>query len=123
VLCAILKKKNGGPSPRFVDHARLAGPRVHCGPHSGRRSELTGTRPSGRSGARWLAAEAREARGWRGDPNGGLTSGGGVARRASGGGERSSVVVLSVRGARGEKVKRGSEDERGGVGLGQGRVS
>jgi hypothetical protein len=33
------------------------------------------------------------------------------------------VVVLSVRGARGEKVKRGSEDERGGVGLGRGHVS
>jgi hypothetical protein len=87
VLCAILKKKNDGPSPRFVDRARLAGPRVHRGPHSGRRPELIGTRPSGRSGARWLATEEREARGWRGDPNGGLTSGGGAARRASGGGE------------------------------------
>jgi hypothetical protein len=36
------------------------------------------------SGARWLAAEAWEARGRRGDPSGGLTSGGEVARRASG---------------------------------------
>jgi hypothetical protein len=91
-----LKKKNGGPSPRSVDRVRVAGPRVHHGPHSGRRSEFTGARPSCRSGARWLAAEAREARGRRGDPSGGLTSGGGKARRAS--------------SARGEEVKRG---ERG----------
>jgi hypothetical protein len=89
---------------------RVAGPRVHRGPHSGRWPEFTGARPSCRSGARWLAAEAREARGRRRDPTGGLTSGGGAARRASGGGERSSTVALSVRGTRGEEVKRG---ERG----------
>ena len=51
--------------------------------------------------------EAREARGRRGDPSGGLTSGGGVVRRSSGSGEPNSVVALSVRGARGEEVKRG----------------
>jgi hypothetical protein len=37
-----LKKKNSGPGPQFVDRARVAGPRVHRGPHSGRRLELTG---------------------------------------------------------------------------------
>jgi hypothetical protein len=88
----------------------VAGPRVHRGPHSGPRPEFTGARPSCRSGARWLTAEAREARGQRGDPSGGLTSGGGVARQASDSGERSSAVALGVRGAWGEEVKRG---ERG----------
>jgi hypothetical protein len=81
------KEKNGGPSPRSVDHVRVAGPRVHHGPHSGRRSELTEARPSGRSRARRLAAEAREARGRSGDPSGELTSGGGVAEQANDGGE------------------------------------
>jgi hypothetical protein len=80
-------RKNGGPSPRSVDHARVAGPRVHRGPHSGQRPEFTGARPSCRSGAWWLAAEVREARGQRGDPSGRLTSGGGAARQARGGGE------------------------------------
>jgi hypothetical protein len=47
-----LKKKSGGPSPRVVDHARVVGPRVHRGPHSGRWPELTEAQPSGRSGAR-----------------------------------------------------------------------
>jgi hypothetical protein len=47
-----LNKKSGGPSPRVVDRARVAGPQVHRGPHSGRRSELTGACPSGRSWAR-----------------------------------------------------------------------
>jgi hypothetical protein len=42
---------------------------------------------SGHSGARRLVAEAPEARGWRGDPGGGLTLGGEAARWASGGGE------------------------------------
>jgi hypothetical protein len=66
--------------------------------------------------------EAREARGRCGDPSGGLTSGGGAARQASNGGERSSVVALGVRGAQGEEVKRGGEDEHGGVGRGRGRI-
>jgi hypothetical protein len=35
-----LKKKSGVPSPRVVDRARVAGPRVHRRPHSGRRPEL-----------------------------------------------------------------------------------
>jgi hypothetical protein len=39
-----LKKKSGGPSPRVVDRARVAGRRVHRGPHCGRRPELTGAR-------------------------------------------------------------------------------
>jgi hypothetical protein len=89
---------------------RVAGPRVHRGPHSGRRPELTRARPSCRSGARWLATETQEERGWRRDPSGGLTSGGGAARRASSGAEQSSAAVLGVRGTRGEEVKRG---ERG----------
>jgi hypothetical protein len=67
-------------------------------------------RPSCRSRARWLAAEAHEASGRRGHPSGGLTSGRGVVRRASGGGEQSSAAALGVRGAQGEEVKRG---ERG----------
>jgi hypothetical protein len=71
------KKKNGGPSPRSVDHVRVASSRVHHGPHSGRWPEVTGARPSGRSGARRLAAEAREARRRHGDPSGRLTSGAG----------------------------------------------
>jgi hypothetical protein len=56
------------------------------------------------SGARWLAAEAREARGRRGDPCGGLTSDGGAVRRASGVGERSLATALCVErlGARNE---------------------
>ena len=72
--------------------------------------ELTGARARDRSGARRLAAEAREARGRRGDPSGGLTLGGGTARRPSDGGERSLAAALGVRGARGEEVKGG---ERG----------
>jgi hypothetical protein len=71
-----LKRKSGGPSPR-----------VHHGPHSGRWLELTKARPSGRSGARRLATESREAKGQHGDPSGGLTSSGGAVRRASDGGE------------------------------------
>jgi hypothetical protein len=35
-----LKRKSGRPSPRVVDRTRVAGPRVHHGPHSGRRPEL-----------------------------------------------------------------------------------
>jgi hypothetical protein len=35
------RNKSGGPSPRVVDRARVAGPRVHRGPHSHRRPELT----------------------------------------------------------------------------------
>jgi hypothetical protein len=54
--------------------------------------------------------EAQEARGQCGDSSGRLTSGGGAVRRSSGSGERRSVVALSVRGTRGEEVKRG---ERG----------
>jgi hypothetical protein len=46
-----LHRKNGGLSPRAVDRARVAGPQVHRGPQSGQRPELTGARPSGRSGA------------------------------------------------------------------------
>jgi hypothetical protein len=89
---------------------RVAGPWVHRGPHSGRLPEFTGARPRCHSRARWLATEAREARGRCGDPSGGLTSGGGVAWWASGGGERSSAAALGVQGTRGEEVKRG---ERG----------
>jgi hypothetical protein len=51
--------------------------------------------------------EAREARGRRGDPSGGLTSGGGVVRWSSGGQEQNSVAALIVRGTRREEVKRG----------------
>jgi hypothetical protein len=93
-----------------VDRARVAGPQVHHGPHSGRRPELTRARHSGRSGPRRLAAVAREAKGLRGDPSGRLTLGKGAARRVSGSGERSSAAVLGVRGALGEEVKSG---ERG----------
>jgi hypothetical protein len=74
----------------------VAGPLVHRGRHSGRRPELTRARPSGRSGARRLAAEAREASGRRGDPSGGLTSDGGAVRRTRDGGERSSVATIGV---------------------------
>jgi hypothetical protein len=88
----------------------VAGPRVHCGPHSGQRPEFTGARPSCRSGAQWLAVEAREPRGRCRDPSGGLTSGGLLVRWARSGGKRSSAVALGVRGAPGEEVKRG---ERG----------
>jgi hypothetical protein len=102
-----LKKKNGGPSPGSVDRTRVASTWVHHGPHSGWRPEFTRAQPSCRSGARWLAVEAWEARGRCGDPSGGLTSGGGAVRWASGGGERSSVAALGVRGARGEEVRRG----------------
>jgi hypothetical protein len=91
--------KNGGPSSRSVDHARVAVPLVHRGPHSGRRPEFTGAQPSGRSGARWLATETQEGRGWRRDPSGGITSGGGAVRRASGGGEQNSAAAFGVRGA------------------------
>jgi hypothetical protein len=88
----------------------VVGPRVHLGPHSGRRPEFTRARPSCRSEERWLAAEAREARGRRGDPSGELTLGRGAVMRASDGGERGSAAALGVRGALGEEVKRG---ERG----------
>jgi hypothetical protein len=40
--------------------------------------------------------EAREARGQRGDPSGGLTSNGEAVRRTSDGGERSSAAVIGV---------------------------
>ena len=93
-----------------MDRAGVAGPWVHSGPQAATAEKLTGARARGRSGARRLAAEAREARGRRGDPSGGLTFGGGTAKRASDGGERSSVAALGVRGARGEEVKGG---ERG----------
>jgi hypothetical protein len=33
-----LQMKSGGPCPWAVDRARVAGPRVHRGPHSGRSS-------------------------------------------------------------------------------------
>jgi hypothetical protein len=67
--------------------------------------QSTGCRPrkNGRSEARRLAAEAREAKGRCGDPSGGLTLGGEVAWWASGGGEQSSVAMLNERGARGEE--------------------
>jgi hypothetical protein len=94
-------------SPQVVDRARVASARVHRGPNSGRRPKLTGARPSGHSGAWRLAAEAREANGWCGDPSGRLILCEGAARPASGGRERSSVSALSVRGARGEEMKRG----------------
>jgi hypothetical protein len=74
-----LQRKSGGLSPQAMDCARVAGPRVHHGPHSGLWLELTGARPSGRSGAWWLAAEAPEARGRREDPSSGLAE---VERRA-----------------------------------------
>jgi hypothetical protein len=35
-----LQRKNDGLSPWAVDRARVAGPWVHRGPHSGRRPEL-----------------------------------------------------------------------------------
>jgi hypothetical protein len=73
-----LQRKNGGPSPRTVDRARVVGPRVHRGPHSGWRPELTEARPSGRSKARRLAVEALVVRGHHGNPSGGLTLGGEV---------------------------------------------
>jgi hypothetical protein len=98
-----LQRKSGGLSPRAVDYARVASPRVHRGPHSGRRQKLTGARASDCSGARQLAVEAPEARGRRGDPSGGLTLGEEAARWASGGGEQSSTATLGVRGARGEE--------------------
>jgi hypothetical protein len=98
-----LQKKSGGPSPRAMDHTWVVGPRVHHGPHNGRRPELSGARPSGHSGARRLAAEAPEARGRGGDPSGWLTLGGEAVRWASGDGEQSFLAVLSVRGARGEE--------------------
>jgi hypothetical protein len=91
-----LKKKNSGPSPRSVDRARVAGPRVHRGPHSGWRPEFTGAQPSYRSTAWWLAIEAREASRRRGDPRGWLTSDGGAVRRTSDGGERSSATAIGV---------------------------
>ena len=89
------------------------GSRVHGGPADGARPELTGARPSGRSGAPRLAAEAREASGRHGDPSGGLTSDGGAVTRTSDAGERSSAAVIGVErlGARiGGKERR---DERG----------
>jgi hypothetical protein len=92
-----------------VDHERAA---VH-GSTVDPRTELTGARPSGRSGAQRLATEAREASGRHGDPSGGVTSDGGAVRWTSDGGERSSAVVISVErlGARiGGKERRG---ERG----------
>jgi hypothetical protein len=103
-----LRGKSGGPSPRAVDHARVAGPHVHHGPHSGRRPELTGAQPSGRSGAQQLVVEASEARGQSGDPSDGLTLGGEAARWASSGRQQSSVVTLGVRGARGEESWEGA---------------
>jgi hypothetical protein len=74
----------------------VAGPRVHRGPHSGRRPEFTGARPSCRSRSRWLATEAWEARGRRGDPSGGLTSDRGAVRRTSDGGEQSLAAAIGV---------------------------
>jgi hypothetical protein len=91
-----LQRKNGGPSPRAVDRAKVAGPRAHRGPHSGWRPELTEARPSGHSGARRFVVEAPEARGWHGNASGGLTLGEEAARWASGGGEWSSVAALGV---------------------------
>jgi hypothetical protein len=67
-----LQRKSGGPSPRAMDRARVAGPQVHHGPHSGLWLELTRAQPSGRSRAWWLAAKALEARGRREDPSSGL---------------------------------------------------
>jgi hypothetical protein len=91
-----LKRKSGELSPRVVDHARVAGPRVHHGPHSGRRPEFTGAWPSGRSRAWQLAVEAWEAKGQYGDPSGGLTLGREAASLASSSGEERSVAALSV---------------------------
>jgi hypothetical protein len=108
-----------------VDRARVASPWVHRGPHRGRWLELTGARPSGRSGAQRFAAEALEARGRLGDPSSGLTMAGEAARWASDGGEQSSVAALGVRGAQGERVGgRGVERWKWGlpyIGLGGGR--
>jgi hypothetical protein len=113
-----LQRKNGGPSPRAVNRARVAGPRVHRGPQSGRRLELTGAQSRGCSGARWLFVEAPKARGRHGNPSGGLTLGREVARWASGGGERSSAAALGVRDARGEESwGRGVEMWRQGAAL------
>jgi hypothetical protein len=112
-----LRGKSGGPSPRAVDRARVAGPHVHHGPHSGRRPELTGAQPSGRSGAQQLVAEASEARGQRGDPSDGLILGGEAVRWASSGRQQSSVVTLDVRGARGEESWEGGVVWRGGCGV------
>jgi hypothetical protein len=98
----------------------VASPRLHCGPHSGRRPELTGAQPSGRSGARRLAVEAQEASGRRGDPSGGLTSNGGAVRRTSDGGEQSSTVVIGVErlgariGGKERSGERGVERRQGG---------
>jgi hypothetical protein len=89
------------------------GSRVHGGPAAGAPPELTGARPSGRSGAPRLAAEAQEASERHGDPSGGLTSDRGAVRRTRDGGEQSSAAVISVErlGARiGGKERRG---ERG----------
>jgi hypothetical protein len=55
-----------------------------------------GAQPSCHSRAWWIAAEAREASGRRGDPSGGLTSDGGAVRRTSDGGERSSAAAIGV---------------------------
>jgi hypothetical protein len=75
----------------------VAGPQVHRGPYSGRRLELIGAHPSGRSRARRLAAEAGEASGRCRDPIGGLTSDGGTVRRTGDGGERSLVAAIDVK--------------------------
>jgi hypothetical protein len=57
--------------------------------------------------------EAREARGQRGDPSGGLTSGGGAMRRASGGGAR--CVRRSGRGGEERGARMSTVELVGGV--------
>jgi hypothetical protein len=87
------KGKNGGPGARVrwtTSGRRCTGPRWTRG------RSAAGARPSGRSGAPRLAAEAREASRRHGDPSGGLTSDGGGVRRTSNGGERSSAAVIGV---------------------------
>jgi hypothetical protein len=117
-----LKRKSGGPSPRVVDHPRVVGPQVHRGPHSGRRPELTGARPSSHSGHDDLPRKHGRQKGgagtlvpgspWAKGRRGGLAAVGSKARR-----RRSVCEALRER-----RWREGSEDKRGGVGQGAGRV-
>jgi hypothetical protein len=75
---------NGKPVDQvheFVDHAMVAGPRFHCGLHSGRQPGRVGARPSSHSGPRRLAARVPTGRARRGVTGGPLTESRVMARR------------------------------------------
>jgi hypothetical protein len=88
------KRKAGGPCARAVDRARMAGPRIHHGPHSARRSEFTGARPSGHFSARRHDAGRGKQRGRSTGAHRGLRWPVRLRGEAGGGDGRTAAVKL-----------------------------